>query len=409
MTATRRWALGILALAISGCDSGADRPSGGDADVLPVVDLGPPPPDAAAPPPPDATPPPPPDAAPPPMDVGPPEPDAALPPPAGPTLQRHIVANAAGRDALCNDGTPAVYYLRHGLGAHAADWIVHLPGGGACVDTQDCVERRNQSPAEVTGGDRFYPETRGFDGIFDNEPARNRQFFDWTHVYVVYCSSDAWLGDRAAGPGTGDLHLRGSKILTAVFQDLQDAAIHPAGTLAQADRLLLSGTAEGALGVRMRADAVATLVAPVPVSTVSDGDFTPEAFLADRLAAREDADRVRVQFWNAQLDATCAAAEADDPARCLRGEVGLRHLGVPVFVNQDQHDGFEVEPERSEHAAAVRGALQGRNGAFSARIGHGDWVANQNFNDHLVGGLNLRRVLANWFLGLQGSRTAISP
>src|ERR1700690_3198481 len=57
------------------------------------------------------------------------------------TLSKHIVKKAVQRQAVCNDGTPAVYYFKRGSGADAAHWIIHFQGGGWCSNGPTCMLR----------------------------------------------------------------------------------------------------------------------------------------------------------------------------------------------------------------------------------------------------------------------------
>ena len=59
--------------------------------------------------------------------------NAAAAPVSPSTLVKHVVKDAVQRQAVCNDGTPAVYYYHRGSGAEAAHWLIHLEGGGWCV------------------------------------------------------------------------------------------------------------------------------------------------------------------------------------------------------------------------------------------------------------------------------------
>ena len=45
--------------------------------------------------------------------------------------------------AVCNDGSPAVYYLKEG---DPTLWLVYLEGGGWCYDEQTCTKRAQVSP-----------------------------------------------------------------------------------------------------------------------------------------------------------------------------------------------------------------------------------------------------------------------
>ena len=61
---------------------------------------------------------------------------------AGTDLTRHVVDNATFPEAICNDGTPAIFYYGPYSKPEDRDkWIIFLQGGGTCVDGQTCGER----------------------------------------------------------------------------------------------------------------------------------------------------------------------------------------------------------------------------------------------------------------------------
>ena len=60
---------------------------------------------------------------------------------------------------------------------------------------------------------------RNMTGIFDNNPELT-PLADANKVYIPYCSSDAWMGDRAASSETFDWHFRGQKVVEGVLHTL---------------------------------------------------------------------------------------------------------------------------------------------------------------------------------------------
>ena len=45
--------------------------------------------------------------------------------------------------AVCLDGSAPGYHYEKGWGTGADGWMIHLQGGGWCVNEQDCVGRSN--------------------------------------------------------------------------------------------------------------------------------------------------------------------------------------------------------------------------------------------------------------------------
>lgn len=56
-------------------------------------------------------------------------------------FSRVTIPGAQFPDAVCNDGSPGVFYVRPGVGLDQDKWVIHLQGGGACKDFESCAER----------------------------------------------------------------------------------------------------------------------------------------------------------------------------------------------------------------------------------------------------------------------------
>jgi hypothetical protein len=138
-------------------------------------------------------------------------------------------------DAVCNDGSGAVFYVRrYSNEADRNKWHIHLQGGG-CQDGQSCAERwcsaeTNFGADKTSTTFRPPPATIAGPGIFTADPQRNN-FAGWNHVLIYYCSSDLWSGTArnvqlsATGPGGNTIqyriHFEGANIVDAVIKMLQ--------------------------------------------------------------------------------------------------------------------------------------------------------------------------------------------
>ena len=93
---------------------------------------------------------------------------------------------------MCLDGSPPGYYMRAGSGDGADKWILHLMGGGWCSNTTDCYNRS----FTILGGTTPWPETADFFGIFSDDAEVNPDFYNWNHVFIIYCDGGLFAGDR---------------------------------------------------------------------------------------------------------------------------------------------------------------------------------------------------------------------
>ena len=221
-------------------------------------------------------------------------------------------------EALCLDGTRPGYYFRPG----DTDFFkLHLQGGNWCRNPGDCLQRSRsflgssaQWPASPLNDTWAPGYNMGIDGLMSQTEG---PLHTWSAVWVMYCdgsSFTSYLEEPLLVNGT-HLHMRGRKILDAVFDDL----ITMRG-LAQAKTVLLSGTSSGGMAVFYHADYVrARLPAAVRLFAAPDAGFFPDAPLPPGQRAFREALEQLVQFYNISasesgypgVNAHCMAAHGE--------------------------------------------------------------------------------------------------
>ncbi len=157
----------------------------------------------------------------------------------GDQLMRLDVDTGTFPNAVCNDGTPAVYYVRRATNpAHVDKWVLQLQGGGACSSPELCAQRwcsvsTNFGARKMSSS--FAPE-RGINGRGVLANQADNPFNGWNHVFVYYCSSDSWSGTKgettieATHPVTGGaatsyrMHFNGAHIVESVVRTLRREA-----------------------------------------------------------------------------------------------------------------------------------------------------------------------------------------
>ena len=180
-------------------------------------------------------------------------------------------------DAICNDGSGAVFYVRRYVNPENRDkWQIHLQGGGGCGSAGACASRWCSIDTNF-GADKmstkFAPEGGILaTGIVSRNPAN--PVADWNHVLVYYCSSDTWMGRSrdipltATGPTGGSvdyrMHFGGANIIDAVIETLRrrlgTVGYAQAGQtmvmpdLDWANQVLFTGSSAGGGGVRRNVD-----------------------------------------------------------------------------------------------------------------------------------------------------------
>jgi len=316
----------------------------------------------------------------------------------GQTLFRYDIDTTVYPDAICNDGSGAIMYLRRGTtNAGRGKWHIYLQGGGSCRDHQTCADRWCNSGGQSFGTDKMstlYAPATGIatDGLFTRR-AQNA-LATWNQVFVYYCSSDEWVGtasgvDLPDPNGTGNdysLNFKGAKIVDAVINTLrrlngtvwyddEDADLLANTAMPDLDSavtVLISGTSAGSNGVRQRVDEIAQRLrrynlnchnplggCPLQVRALVDADYQPAYETRNWAASTPCAgdptyctyDGAYQAEWNdrfiglygARVDSSCLAMHlATVPAtewKCSDPiHVLANHVTTPFFVRQDLQD-----------------------------------------------------------------------
>jgi len=334
-------------------------------------------------------------------------------------LVKHEIRNAVQRQAVCNDGSPAIFYFRPGAGDDRSKWLVFLQGGGACNFDADCVERYENQRGLMSSnanGDRISPE-----GIFAIRNADN-PFANFNHVFVEYCSSDTFLGNTERTLANGvKIQFRGKRIIEALFTDLADPAVIPRPNLRDATELLFAGSSAGAFGVQNNIDWVASRLPGITVRGVLDSSwkpiiepYGPEVFEVARPAGAPTS----YEYWGAVIDETCQAAQSAQPNACLFTQVVYPEIRTPVFIYVDQRDQHHVgkqgvtDPYDSSeveyltrYMEETRKSLAGISNYFSPAVGEHTALNTRKFYSIKIDRKSFADTLRNWYFG--GSPTTL--
>jgi len=199
--------------------------------------------------------------------------------------------------ARCMDGTLSGFYHQRATAPESkARWVIHMQGGGECVDSVQCARRFKTSLAssdyfpdyinltydpahskrralshsdaaaqqEAPGGggpdmncrwDRF-----GW-WLCDDNPDTNPELYGYHHVWLPYCSGDLWSGQKltatslpmpdGAIPGDAanvSVYFSGHFILGAALEALDDLGLD------DAELIVISGNSAGAIGMWLSID-----------------------------------------------------------------------------------------------------------------------------------------------------------
>ena len=243
-------------------------------------------------------------------------------------------------DAVCNDGSPAIFYIQRGLGtaaaANANKTVIGLQGGGYCLSDADCSLR----PSDLISSTGYSDQTAA-EGLLSSDPS-NDTFRSWNRVRVPYCSSDFFSGDIGPTGGTTNFRFRGAKIVAAVVQTLnRQYGIGKAG-----DTVILAGGSAGAVGAFINANRVRASLPGASVLTLIDAGVYPDVAppmpgTPPRTSVR-DLGAIGISYWNGQVDADCAAANPGSPGLCYLFEHAQSSLRTPFFIAQNERDAVGI-------------------------------------------------------------------
>lgn len=150
-------------------------------------------------------------------------------------LQADQLADAAQKKALCNDGTPPVYY-KH-LNENSSEWLIFLEGGGGCFSEADCLKRYQHSRRLMTASFDVIPRSVTGGGVLSLDCNVNPHFCNANIFFIHYCSSDLYSGDMEYEYKGSPVYFKGKIIVEEVINQI--AHKHP--QLAQATRIVFGG------------------------------------------------------------------------------------------------------------------------------------------------------------------------
>jgi len=271
-------------------------------------------------------------------------------------LHRVVLDERAFPEAVCNDGSPASFYVAPAA-SRSNHWVVALQGGFACRSYDECLQRWCEQfdpsdPTQPFMTGEGLPDSIDGTGIMSKSSFND--FHDYNRVYVPYCSSDAWFGDAEVTWSDGGtdmvLEYRGQAIVQAVAETLAQGewesvdGVTPSEDLADAEEILLAGTSAGGGGVAVQADRFfetidATVHHQAQTHALVDAVFTPTLadptvdalWLGDLLGF--------AALVNSGLDESCVAVNGfvED---CLRLDVlfGKPYVQTPAFLTVNACD-----------------------------------------------------------------------
>ncbi len=242
-------------------------------------------------------------------------------------------------DAVCNDGTRGGYYFSKAIDPSQENvFVVHLPGGGQCYDQVSCDER-----AESYKSFNFTTPTLSVTGYLDASPDRT-PLWGANKAYLVYCSSDGYMGDAPASNATWGYHFRGQRLVHSLFQ-----ALTLNHGFNQSKTVYLTGSSAGARGTMVHIDQLVKDYIPSTASVIGllDSpyylDVPPYSSLSPGFQYQE---QQKYKYFStlAILSPECIAAypQTSDQWKCQFGEYRMPFVKTSYFLISAQFDSYQL-------------------------------------------------------------------
>jgi hypothetical protein len=319
-------------------------------------------------------------------------------------LNKYTVMNAAARQAVCNDGSPAVYYWRPGQHDEQDKWIIWLRGGGGCNNSSDCQTRMVQNQSETSSN--LAPDSQRPDGILSDDPTVNPDFYAWNHVMIHYCSSDTWTGDATQTEADWEIQFKGNRIVQSVIEDLH---------LEQAQAVILAGSSGGGTGAMHLLDRVAAQLPQVRVTGLIDSSWEINFPSFQTSLDRHEHSQQSYTYRQNLLDESCVNANPANPAVCFTHDIAEPYIDNQVyyFINQQDKEKLAAlgvskpysDQEKqyvNEHAVALRESLVDVENVLAPMGSQHTLLIEKFFYAPVATNLSLADIFGNWYFNRGG-------
>eukprot|EP00051_Salpingoeca_urceolata_P029069 m.488857 g.488857 ORF g.488857 m.488857 type:complete len:384 (+) comp26156_c0_seq1:66-1217(+) len=248
-----------------------------------------------------------------------------------------LLTDAATQGAVCLDGSPGGYYIRHGVGANADKWIVFHQGGGWCGSDLNCAARAKTGLGSSNNWPSTYTDVYEGSQLFSTEP-----FSEFTIVYAMYCDGSSWTGNVASPVHTNDpkqpvIYYRGRLLLDAMLNNLREAG------LGKASELIYAGCSAGGLTAYLHLDYVREQFPEIPhVVGLADAMFSLEY---SSFAGVPQFPRIMAwgfSAWNSTGSVSKACQTAlGGGQHCMFGGALAQFVQTPLFVINSKYDSWQ--------------------------------------------------------------------
>ncbi|XP_076869773.1 carboxylesterase notum2 [Brachyhypopomus gauderio] len=345
-------------------------------------------------------------------------------------MKLHFLKNTA---AICNDGTVAGFYLKESKGSKR--WLIFLEGGWCCYNKETCDARYKNIPRLMSSSE--WPQTRTGSGILSSQAEENPHWHNANMVFVPYCSSDVWSGNKASTRAKQGKETEFSFMGSVIIREMLRALALKG--LKQAKVVMLAGTSAGGTGVLLNIEKVASqlqqLGADAQVRGLVDSGWFLESkqqkshdCLDSVSCSPVDAIKKGIRLWNGVIPEKCKQHyKRGEEWQCFFGHKLYSFLTTPLFVVQWLFDEEQLRVENiyvggqslSEQqwtymqnlGKELKNSLKDVTAVFAPSCLSHTLITKSNWMDFQVKGTSLSRALQCWDRSLQdtnkNSKTAL--
>mmetsp|Transcript_13922 Transcript_13922/g.22197 ORF Transcript_13922/g.22197 Transcript_13922/m.22197 type:complete len:427 (-) Transcript_13922:95-1375(-) len=315
-------------------------------------------------------------------------------------------------DESCNDGSKAGFYFRPSANSKAGLWVVFLEGGGWCYDKESCATRF-ASASGLMSSKNWESTKQESKGILSQDCGVNPGFCEANHVYVRYCSSDGWSGDRVEKSDIG-FSFRGARIVDELITTLTtNASFGPMDPLEA--KVLFTGCSAGGRGAMFNMDRVKSRL-PNAYGLFDSGwwlAIDPMARNSSHISLVQQA-QLGYDLYNASLDESCLASQIPTERwKCFFAPITLPFVQTPSLSQVFQYDKFQLsedtgglKPPYDKEAAAY--AEQFRSAMMQSFATVADRRSHNDNNDDDTGRISIYSPACYDHCSIESSRFALT-
>ncbi|CAH9113998.1 unnamed protein product [Cuscuta epithymum] len=263
-------------------------------------------------------------------------------------VSKTLIPSAVAEGAVCLDGSPPAYHYDAGKGSGARNWLVHLGGGGWCLNSTIYKNMTNAIAESCTDratsdlGSSFNMTDFLFEGIFSDEKNQS-YFYNWNRVIVRYCDGGSFSGDVDQPDPATKLFYRGARIYKAVINELMTKGME------DAENVILAGGSAGGIGAMIHCDHFRSLFHPtVNVKCYIDSSLFLKLKDPKRAMFFKTIFGTVVELQQSAKALPVECTSERSPSACFFPKTLVKYIKTPIYLLNSAFDSYQIRNMFSE-------------------------------------------------------------